>query len=119
MAFNPDDFLKDSGAFNPDEFLGVSQEPVSLTEQMVGLGSPIARFAKGAVVNPLLAVNQAGGAVLGAAGKGIEALTGPNVVTQGLQNIGQGSSNVVNQYEQATQQARQRVGSTGFPCTLR
>jgi hypothetical protein len=114
MAFNPDNFLKSSGAFNPDEFLGISQEPVSTTEQMVGLGSPIARFAKGAVANPLLAINQAGGAVMGAAGKGIEALTGPNVVTQGLQNIGQGSSNVVNQYEQATQQARQRVGSTGL-----
>jgi len=121
MAFNPDDFLKDSSvtvaSFNPDEFLGVSttpQAPVSTTEQMVGLGSPIARFAKGAVANPLLAINQAGGAVIGGAGNLIENVTGPNAVTGFLQDVGRGSSNVVNQYEQATQEARQRVGSTGL-----
>ena len=123
MAFNPDEFLKDttpvgsvtvSGAFNPDEFLGVQAEPVSTTEQMVGLGSPIARFAKGAIANPLLAINQAGGAVIGGAGQLLEQATGPNAVTGFLQDVGRGSSNVVNQYEQATQAARQRVGSEGL-----
>lgn len=123
MAFNPDEFLKDttpagsvtvSGAFNPDEFLGVQAEPVSTTEQMVGLGSPIARFAKGAIANPLLAINQAGGAVLGGLGERLQNVTGPNAVTGFLQDVGRGSSNVVNQYEQATQAARQRVGSEGL-----
>lgn len=123
MAFNPDEFLKDttpvgsvtvSGAFNPDEFLGAQAEPVSTTEQMVGLGSPIARFAKGAIANPLLAINQAGGAVLGGAGQLLEQATGPNAVTGFLQDVGRGSSNVVNQYEQATQAARKRVGSEGL-----
>lgn len=123
MAFNPDEFLKDttpvgsvtvSGAFNPDEFLGVQAAPVSTTEQMIGLGSPIARFAKGAIANPLLAINQAGGAVLGGAGQLLEQATGPNSVTGFLQDVGRGSSNVVNQYEQATQAARKRVGSEGL-----
>lgn len=34
-------------------------EPKSMMEQMFGLGSPIARVAKGAIVDPLLGVNQA------------------------------------------------------------
>lgn len=118
MAFNPDEFLKESSVtvsgFNPDEFLGVTEKPVTTTEQMVGLGSPIARFAKGAIANPLLAINQAGGAVLGGAGQLLEQATGPNVVTGFLQDVGRGSSNVVNQYEQATQAARKRVGSEGL-----
>ena len=114
MAFNPDEFLKEDSSFNPDEFLGVPATPVTTAEQMVGLGSPIARVAKGAIANPLLAINQAGGAVLGAAGRGIETLTGPNVITQGLQDVGRSSSNLVSGYEQATQQARERLGSTGF-----
>lgn len=88
--------------------------PVSTTEQMVGLGSPIARFAKGAIANPLLAINQAGGAVIGGAGQLLEQATGPNAVTGFLQDVGKGSSNVVNQYEQATQEARKRVGSEGL-----
>lgn len=122
MAFNPDEFLKDttpvgsvtvSGAFNPDEFLK-DTAPVSTTEQMVGLGSPIARFAKGAIANPLLAINQAGGAVIGGAGQLLEQATGPNAVTGFLQDVGRSSSNVVNQYEKATQEARKRVGSEGL-----
>jgi hypothetical protein len=88
--------------------------PVTTTEQMVGLGSPVARFAKGAIANPLLAINQAGGAVIGGLGERIQNVTGPNVVTGFLQDVGRGSSNVVNQYEQATQAARQRVGSEGL-----
>lgn len=88
--------------------------PATTTEQMVGLGSPIARFAKGAIANPLLAINQAGGAVIGGAGQLLEQATGPNAVTGFLQDVGRGSSNVVNQYEQATQEARKRVGSEGL-----
>jgi hypothetical protein len=114
MAFNPDEFLKEGSTFNPDEFLGAPKTPVNATEQALGLGSPIARIAKGAIANPLLAINQAGGAVIGAAGRGIETLTGPNVITQGLQDVGRSSSNLVSGYEQATQQARERLGSTGF-----
>jgi hypothetical protein len=94
--------------------IGFTQEPVTATEQMVGLGSPIARVAKGAIANPLLAINQAGGAVISGAGQLLEKATGPNVVTGFLQDVGKSSSNVVNQYEQATQQARQRIGSEGF-----
>lgn len=118
MAFNPDEFLKEGSVtvtgFNPDEFLGVSATPATTAEQMVGLGSPIARVVKGAIANPLLAINQAGGAVIGGLGQGVEKITGPNVVTGFLQDVGKQSSNVVNQYDQATQQARQRVGSEGF-----
>lgn len=90
------------------------QSPASLTEQTVGLGSPIARVAKGAIANPLLAINQAGGAVIGGLGQKIENVTGPNAVTGFLRDVGKQSSNVVNQYEQATQQARKRIGSEGF-----
>lgn len=88
--------------------------PVTTTEQMVGLGSPIARTLKGAVANPLLALNQAGGALIGMAGEGLESVTGPNVVTQGLKDIGKGSTAVVQDYEKATKEARKRVGSEGF-----
>lgn len=117
MAFNPDEFLKGTtptgsvtvSGFNPDEFLAGP----STTEQMVGLGSPIARFAKGFVADPLLGINQALGQAIGATGRGIESLTGPNVITQGMQQVGTGSNAVVNQYNQATQAARKRVGSEG------
>jgi hypothetical protein len=88
--------------------------PVTAVEQTVGLGSPIARVVKGAIANPLLAINQAGGAVIGGLGQKIENVTGPNAVTGFLQDVGKQSSNVVNQYEQATQQARKRIGSEGF-----
>ena len=74
-----------------------SQEPVSMTEQMVGLGSPIARFVKGAVVDPLLGINQTL-AQTGLFGEGVK----------------QGATQAVQQYEQATQEARGRVGSEGF-----
>lgn len=90
------------------------QAPPSLAEQTVGLGSPVARVVKGAIANPLLAINQAGGAVIGDLGQKIENVTGPNAVTGFLQDVGKQSSNVVNQYDQATQAARQRVGSEGF-----
>ena len=74
-----------------------AQEPVSRTEQMVGLGSPIARFAKGAIVDPLLGINQL-------------------LANTGLfgETVKQGANQAVQQYEQATQAARGRVGSEGF-----
>lgn len=92
----------------------VNQNPITATEQMFGLGSPTARVLKGAIANPLLAVNQKLGAVIGGAGKGIESFTGPNALTQGMQNVGAGSNAVVQNYEQQTQEARKRVGSEGF-----
>lgn len=72
------------------------QAPVGRMEQMFGLGSPIARFAKGAVVNPLLGINQmlAETGVFG-------------------EQVRQGARQQVQQYEQATKAARERVGSTG------
>lgn len=91
-----------------------STAPVTTQEQMVGLGSPVARFAKGFVADPLLGINQALGQAIGATGRGIESLTGPNAVTQGMQQVGTGSNAVVNQYNQATQAARKRVGSEGM-----
>lgn len=101
-----------------EELAGGASTPASaaptLTEQTVGLGSPIARVLKGAVANPLLAVNQLGGAAIGGLGQRIEAVTGPNTVTGFLKDVGSQSSNVVNQYEQATKQAREKLGSTGF-----
>lgn len=89
------------------------QAPTAM-EQSFGLGSPIARTLKGAIANPLLALNQAGGAVIESAGRGIESLTGPNVVTKAMQEVGRGSNAVVQNYEKATQEARKRVGSEGF-----
>lgn len=94
-----------------------TQAPTTM-EQSFGLGSPIARTVKGAIVNPLLALNQKGGALIGPAlskiGTELEAVTGPNVITRGLQEVGTGSNQVVQDYEKATQEARKRVGSTGF-----
>jgi hypothetical protein len=72
-------------------------EPPSMVNQMFGLGSPIARFAKGAVVDPLLGVNQ----LLA------------NILPFG-QDIRQGANANVRSYDQATEQARAAQGSTGF-----
>jgi hypothetical protein len=72
-------------------------KPPSIVEQMFGLGSPIARFAKGAVVDPLLGVNQ----LLA------------NALPFG-QDIRQGANANVRSYDQATDQARAAQGSTGF-----
>jgi hypothetical protein len=66
-------------------------------DQMVGAGSPIARFAKGAIVDPLLGINQ----LLAETG-----VFGEKVKT--------GARAVVKQYEQATQEGRARQGSEGF-----
>lgn len=75
----------------------VEQKPVGVMEQMFGLGSPIARVAKGAVVNPIMGINQ----MLAETG-----VFGETVKQSARQNI-QG-------YEEATKAARERVGSTGI-----
>ena len=64
---------------------------------MFGLGSPIARVIKGGVVDPLLGVNQ----LLA------NALPFGNAIQQG-------ANNNVRAYDQATDQARAELGSTGF-----
>lgn len=66
-------------------------------DQMVGAGSPIARFAKGAVVDPLLGINQL-------------------LAETGIfgERVKKGATAVVQQYEKATQEGRARQGSEGF-----
>lgn len=97
MSFNPDEFLKEGTAFNPDAFLGTPQKPVGVLEQMFGAGSPIARFAKGAIVDPVLGFNQ----LVGETG-----VLGERVKQEARGNI--------RQVEQAVQEGRRRVGSEGF-----
>ena len=72
-------------------------QPVSMTERMFGAGSPTARFLKGAVVDPLLGVNQ----LLAETG-----LFGETVKQQA-----RGNARAV---EQAVQEGRKRVGSEGL-----
>ena len=66
-------------------------------DQMIGAGSPIARFAKGAIVDPLLGINQ------------LLAETGVFG-----ERVKKGAREVVKQYEKATQEGRARQGSEGF-----
>jgi hypothetical protein len=73
-----------------------SQQPVGRMEQMFGLGSPIARVAKGAIVNPIMGLNQ----MLAETG-----VFGETVKQSARQNV--------KGYEEATKAARERVGSTG------
>ena len=72
------------------------QKP-SLRELLVGAGSPLARTAKGAIVDPALAVNQL-------------------LASTGLfgQDIKLGATQLVSDVEQATTEGRARVGSSGF-----
>lgn len=70
---------------------------VGAMELMFGAGSPIARTVKGAVIDPALAVNQ----LLASTG-----LFGKDIQT--------GATKLVTDVEKATQEARARVGSTGF-----
>jgi len=77
--------------------LGIKTTPVSSMELMFGAGSPIARTIKGAVVDPALAVNQ----LLASTG-----LFGGE--------IKKGATQLVSDVEQATQEGRARVGSSGF-----
>jgi hypothetical protein len=69
----------------------------SIMEQMFGAGSPIARVAKGAIVDPLLSVNQA-------------------LANTGLfgDTVKEGANATVAAYDKATQEGRARVGSEGF-----
>ena len=82
--------------YNPFE-TAKQPEPPGIVSQMFGLGSPVARFAKGAVVDPLLGVNQI-------------------LANTGLfgQDIKQGANKTIQSYEQATEEARKQAGSTGF-----
>lgn len=73
------------------------KEPVGVLEQMFGAGSPTARVIKGAVVDPLLGVNQ----LLAETG-----LFGETVKQQSRGNI--------KAVEEAVQEGRKRVGSEGF-----
>ena len=70
---------------------------VSTMERMFGAGSPIVRTIKGAVVDPLLGVNQL-------------------LASSGLfgQDVKQGATQLVRDVESATQEGRARVGSQGF-----
>lgn len=72
-----------------------TQESTSVLEQMFGMGSPTARLVKGAVVDPILALNQLASRAF-------------------PESVQKGADQIVNQYQQATQEARARVGSTGF-----
>lgn len=74
-----------------------AQTEVGTMERMFGLGSPIARTIKGAVVDPALAVNQM--------------LASTGLFGQGIK---QGATQLVRDVESATQEARARVGSQGF-----
>ena len=73
------------------------EQPVGTLEQMFGAGSPIARFAKGAIVDPILGFNQ----LVGETG-----ILGERVKQEARGNI--------RQVEQAVQEGRRRVGSEGF-----
>lgn len=73
------------------------EQPVTMTERMFGAGSPTARFLKGAVVDPLLGVNQ----LLAETG-----LFGETVRQQ--------ARGTVRAVEQAVQEGRRRVGSEGL-----
>ena len=74
-----------------------NEQKPSLRELLVGAGSPLARTAKGAIVDPALAVNQL-------------------LASTGLfgQDIKQGATQLVSDVEQATTEGRARVGSSGF-----
>jgi hypothetical protein len=73
------------------------EQPVGTLEQMFGVGSPIARFAKGAIVDPILGFNQ----LVGETG-----ILGERVKQEARGNI--------RQVEQAVQEGRRRIGSEGF-----
>lgn len=74
-----------------------AEQPPGVLEQMFGAGSPIARFAKGAIVDPVLGFNQ----LVGETG-----ILGERVKQEARGNI--------RQVEQAVQEGRQRLGSEGF-----
>lgn len=73
------------------------QKPVTATERMVGLGSPIASFVSGAVVKPLLGLNQ----LLAETG-----IFGDTVKQQARGNV--------KALEEATTEAKKRTGREGI-----
>lgn len=75
-------------------------KPTGIIDEMFGAGSPTARFVKGAVVDPLLELNR------------MVAETG--VLGQDVKQKAKANQRI---YEQATQEGRQRIGSTGFDWT--
>lgn len=98
----PEGLSNDQAIAKIEGFLGKTtpsqaSPEVSKTELMFGAGSPIARTIKGAIVDPALAVNQ----LLASTG-----LFGGE--------IKKGATQLVSDVEQATQEGRARVGSTGF-----
>ncbi len=76
------------------------QKPAGIIDEMFGAGSPTARFVKGAVVDPLLELNR------------MVAETG--VLGQTVKQQARANQQA---YEKATQEGRQRIGSTGFDWT--
>jgi hypothetical protein len=98
----PEGLSNDQAIAKIEGFLGKTTTPqatpeVSKAELMFGAGSPIARTIKGAIVDPALAVNQ----LLASTG-----LFGGE--------IKKGATQLVSDVEQATQEGRARVGSSGF-----
>jgi len=75
----------------------VAARPVTTAEQMFGMGSPIASFFKGAVINPLLGANQ----LLANTGLFGETVKGE-------------ANNLTRNYIASDQAARERVGRGGF-----
>ena len=117
MAFNPDEYLKESSGFNPDEYLQITtpavevtekaptqaekdafeEEQAGLAERMFGMGSPTYSFVRGALVEPALGVNQL-------------------LAETGLfgEDIKQGATDLVRQEASASKQARVKVGRDGM-----
>lgn len=98
----PDGLTNEQAIVKIEGYLGKTTTPKetpkpSNMELMFGAGSPIARTIKGAVVDPALAVNQllASTGIFGS-------------------DIKKGATQLVSDVEQATQEGRARVGSTGF-----
>jgi hypothetical protein len=88
---------KDTVAYDPKDDSPFMDTVKDVGHTMFGAGSPIARFVKGSVVDPLLSVNQI-------------------LANTGLfgNDIKQGANQLVNSYEQATEDDRAARGSTGF-----
>jgi hypothetical protein len=100
MALPEGFVLEEQKVTLPEGFVLEQQQPVqpvSRTEQMFGAGSPTARFLKGAIVDPLLGINQ----LLAETG-----LFGETVKQQARGNV--------RAVEQAVQEGRKRVGSEGL-----
>lgn len=82
--------------------LNPTQETRQTVQSLFGLGSPIARFAKGYVVDPLLGINQT--------------LANTPIFTNPVfgSSISAGANKAVSDYEAKTEAARAAQGSEGF-----